>query len=71
MGEQHSYSSKKTGELQVCLDPRPLNRAIKREHFKLPTREKIMSHFLNAKYFSKLDTSNGFWQLKIVKAHMF
>ena len=30
---------KKTGALRICLDPRDLNKAIKREHFKLPTRE--------------------------------
>lgn len=42
------------------MDPRNLNRAIRRECFKLPTREEIMSQFTNAKYFSKLDVSSGF-----------
>lgn len=56
---------KKNGKLRVCLDPRDLNRAIKREHFRLPTREDIMSQFANAKYFSKLDASSGFWQMKL------
>uniref|UniRef100_A0A8C4RHI8 Gypsy retrotransposon integrase-like protein 1 n=1 Tax=Erpetoichthys calabaricus TaxID=27687 RepID=A0A8C4RHI8_ERPCA len=56
---------KKDGKLRICLDPRDLNRAIKREHFKLPTREEIMAQFANAKYFSKLDASSGFWQLKL------
>ncbi|CAI5671480.1 unnamed protein product [Oreochromis niloticus] len=59
---------KKTGKLRVCMDPRDLNRAIKREHFKLPTREEIMSQFAKAKYFSKLDASSGFWQLKLDEA---
>ena len=56
---------KKNGKPRVCMDPRNLNRAIKREHFKLPTREEIMSQFANAKYFSKLDASSGFWQMKL------
>lgn len=56
---------KKNGKLRICLDPRDLNKAIKREHFKLPTREEIMAQFANAKYFSKLDASSGFWQLKL------
>ncbi|XP_057709985.1 uncharacterized protein K02A2.6-like [Corythoichthys intestinalis] len=56
---------KKNGKLRICLDPRDLNRAIKREHFKLPTREDIMAQFANAKYFSKLDASSGFWQMKL------
>lgn len=56
---------KKNGKLRICLDPRDLNRAIRREHFKLPTCEEIMAQFANAKYFSKLDPSSGFWQLKL------
>lgn len=32
-------AQKKTGAMRVCLDPRDLNKAIKREHFKLLTRE--------------------------------
>ena len=56
---------KKNGDLRVCLDPRPLNRAIKREHYKLPTREEVTAELANAKFFSKLDASKGFWQLKL------
>lgn len=57
----------KNGQPRVCMDPRDLNRAIQREHFKLPTREEILSQFANVKYFSKLDASSGFWQLKLFK----
>lgn len=32
-----------TGKLPVCLNPRDLNKAIKREHFQLPTMEEIAS----------------------------
>ncbi len=59
---------KKNGSLRICLDPRDLNRAIKHEHFKMPTREEIMSQFAGAKWFSKLDASSGFWQLKLDEA---
>ena len=41
---------KPDGKLRIYLDPRDLDKAILREHFKLPTREKVM-----AKIFSKLD----------------
>ncbi|CAM4583397.1 unnamed protein product [Lepidochelys kempii] len=44
-----------------------LNQAIQREHFKLPTREEIMAQFTNAQYFTKLDASSGFWQLKLTE----
>lgn len=56
---------KKNGQLRICLDPRDLNKAIKRENFKLPTREEIMSQFAGAKWFSKLDASSWFWQMKL------
>lgn len=59
---------KKSGALRICLDPRDLNKAVKREHFKLPTLEEIMSLFADTKRFSKLDASSGFWQTKLDEA---
>ncbi|XP_038075576.1 uncharacterized protein K02A2.6-like [Patiria miniata] len=56
---------KKNGDIRVCMDPRDLNRAIKREHYKMPTREEVMSQFAGASYYSKLDASQGFWQLQL------
>jgi transposase InsO family protein len=56
---------KKNGKLRVCMDPRPLNKAIQRQHFKIPTREEIIAQFAGGMYFSKLDAAQGFWQLKL------
>ena len=47
------------------MDPQNLIKEILREHFKLPTCEEVMSCFLGAKIFSKLDASNGFWQIHL------
>ncbi|MCG7876437.1 MAG: RNase H-like domain-containing protein [Candidatus Thiodiazotropha endolucinida] len=52
-------------KLRICLDPRNLNTAIKREHFQLPTIEEITSRMSGAKVFSKLDGKNSYWQLKL------
>lgn len=49
----------------MCLDPRDLNNNINREHYQIPTRDKITSGMAGAQYFSKLDASQGFWQLKL------
>ena len=57
--------TKPNGKLRVCLDRRHLNKPIKREHFKLPTRDEVTSQFANAKMFSKLDASNGFCLMKL------
>ena len=56
---------KKNGDLRVCLDPRNLNKAVKREHFTLPTREDLMGEFAGAKYFTKLDASSGYWHIRL------
>ena len=51
---------KPNGKLRICLDPRSLNQAIKRQHYRLPTTEEIISQMMGAKFFSKLDASNGY-----------
>ncbi|XP_072938829.1 uncharacterized protein [Epargyreus clarus] len=38
-------AAKKNGDLRICLDPRPLNRAIQRAHFQLPTLNEIATLF--------------------------
>ena len=56
---------KPNGELKNCLDPRPLNEAIKREHLHLPTAEKLFFQMSGVKYFLKLDVSSDYWQIKV------
>ena len=56
---------KPNGSLRICLDPHNLNKAIKRHHHKLPTAEEILSQMSGAKYFTKLDASNAFWQAQL------
>ena len=58
---------KQNRKLRVCLDPRPLNKAIKCEHFHLPTAEEIFSQMSGSSYFSKLDSSSGLWKIKVDK----
>lgn len=57
--------TKPNGKIRICLDPCNLNKSIKCEHFKLRTRDEATAQFANAKVFSKLDASNGFWQIKL------
>ncbi|KAL7873908.1 hypothetical protein SRHO_G00048780 [Serrasalmus rhombeus] len=59
---------KTNGNLRICLDPRDLNTAVMREHYQLPTVEEITCRLAKAKYFSVLDASSGFWQLKLDNA---
>ena len=52
-------------KIRICLDPRDLNVAIKREHFPMPTIEEIATRLNGAKLFSVFDASNGFWQVEL------
>ena len=56
---------KPNGKLRICIDPRDLNKAIRREYYPMRTIEEISTHMPNAKYFSVLDASSGFWQVKL------
>ena len=57
--------AKPNGKLRICLDPWPLNQTIKQEHLHLPTAEELFSQMSRAKYFSKLDASSGYHQIKV------
>ena len=51
--------------LRFCLDPKDLNKAIKREHHPTATLEEIAPKLTGAKLFSKLDARNGYWNVKL------
>ena len=52
-------TTKKSGKLRICIDPRPLNKALQREHYPLPVMEDMLPKLSNARVFSKLDLSNA------------
>ena len=56
---------KPNGKLRVCLDPRDLNKAMKQQHYKLTTSKELFSEMTSACCFSKLNATNGYWQIKI------
>ena len=58
-----TYVQKANGELRLCLDPCDLNRAICRDHHKMPTVEEVAHEFANLHYFTKLDACHGYWSI--------
>ena len=58
---------KSDGSIRICLDPKDLNKAIKREFTQLPTPEEIMSMMARATRFSKIDASSGYWRIALDK----
>ena len=56
-------AEKPNGSPRICTDPKELNKAIKRPCYAHPTAEDILSQMSGAKYFTKLDASNAYWQI--------
>lgn len=56
---------KLNGKLRVCLDPKPLNECIKREHFLIPTADDLTSQLSNKRIFTVPDLSYGFWHMEL------
>lgn len=56
---------KQNGQLRVCIDPRPLNKALKRSHFPLQTIEDILPDLSKAKVFTVCDVKSGFWHVSL------
>lgn len=59
---------KKSGELRICLDPRPLNKALRRERFQLPTLKDVLPNLSKAKVYSSFDLRNGYWHVLLDEA---
>ena len=60
---------KKNGNVRLCVDPKPLNQALKRNHYPLPTIEDVFPELSNARCFTVLDAKMGFgmcpWTRKV------
>ena len=56
---------KKDGSLRLCLDPKDLNKVIRREHFQIPTFEDVVSRLGGKKYFTVLDQKDSYWQVPL------
>lgn len=56
---------KSNGKIRLCIDPKPLNKALRRNHFPLPVIDDLLPLLTNAKVFSVVDAKNGFWHVQL------
>ena len=59
------YSRKSSGQLRICLDPKDLNKAVKRPHYRTHTLDEVTHKLAGAKIFSKLDARHGYWSVSL------
>jgi len=63
-----AVATKKSGDIRVCIDPRPLNKALRREHYQLPTLEDVLPQLSKARIISTVDLKAGYWHVKLDEA---
>jgi len=56
-----AVTTKKSGVLRVCIDPWPLNEALKRETYQIPVLDEIVPELSQAKVFSAVNLHSGYW----------
>ena len=57
---QMYVAKKRSGAVRICIDPRPLNLAIKREYYRLPVLDEILPKLVNSKTFAVSDLQQGY-----------
>ena len=56
---------KPNGKVRLCLDPKPLNKALKRNHYPMPIIDYLLPELCKARVFSVVDVTNGFWHVQL------
>lgn len=56
---------KKDNTFRFCIDFRNLNKITVKDSFPLPRIDEMLAKLGNSTYFSKLDCSSGYWQIKL------
>lgn len=56
---------KSNGDIRMCLNPKPLNKAVRRPNHFAPTMKDNPEKLHGCKYFSTLDQSSGYWNIEV------
>ena len=51
--------------LRLCIDSRPLNTALKRSEYPIPTVDQLLTEISNAKVFTLADIKSAFWHVPL------
>ena len=56
-------ATKPSGDLRICIDPKELNKALKRGKYPILVIEDVLPELSKARVFTKVDARNGYWQV--------
>ena len=56
---------KSNDKVRLCIDPKPLNKALNRNNHPIPTIEDVLPELSKARVFTVADAKSGFWQVKL------
>ena len=52
-------------KIRLCLDPKDLNKSIRREHYYTRTIDELLPQLHGKKFFSVVDTKKGYWHVAL------
>ena len=58
-------ATKRNGKIRLCIDPKPLNKALKRSYYPLPAIDNLLPKLTNARVFTLVDAKNGFLHFQL------
>ena len=61
----------KPNKIRLCIDPKDLNEAVKREYYPMKTVEDVLTRLPDAKILSTLDATSGLWQIPLNEEFSF
>ena len=57
--------AKPDGSIRLCLDPKDLNKSIKRNQYYTKTVDEVSAELHGSKYFTVVDAKSGYWMVEL------
>ena len=57
--------AKPDGSIRLCLDPKDLNKSIKRNQYYSKTIDEVSAELHNSRYFTVVDAKSGYWMVEL------